>query len=181
MSTSFFTVHARADRQGSANRASNLVVLYLGIAWASSSSVCSSQRITPPTHQKVQGALTPLLLLCHVWQVFVPQRSRDALTSPCCFIGLVLALTTNHGRTRFNPNVSAWYCSGLSCSRSAIASYLPLLVLLSSLQIYAGGKVCLSILGTWRGTAGEQCKDRPVGLDSFCSSCSQANTFFVRL
>ncbi|KAG0309367.1 hypothetical protein BGZ98_003162 [Dissophora globulifera] len=38
----------------------------------------------------------------------------------------VLALTNNYGRTRFNPN------------------------------IYAGGKVCLSILGTWRGTAGEQ-------------------------
>ncbi|KAG0264627.1 hypothetical protein BG011_006473 [Mortierella polycephala] len=38
----------------------------------------------------------------------------------------VLALTTNHGRTRFNPN------------------------------IYSGGKVCLSILGTWRGNAGEQ-------------------------
>ncbi|ORZ09024.1 ubiquitin-conjugating enzyme/RWD-like protein [Lobosporangium transversale] len=38
----------------------------------------------------------------------------------------VTALTTNHGRTRFNPN------------------------------IYAGGRVCLSILGTWRGNAGEQ-------------------------
>lgn len=35
------------------------------------------------------------------------------------------ALTTNAGRTRFNPN------------------------------IYAEGKVCLSILGTWRGTPGE--------------------------
>ncbi|KAF9582140.1 hypothetical protein BGW38_000592 [Lunasporangiospora selenospora] len=38
----------------------------------------------------------------------------------------VLALTTNNTRTRFNPN------------------------------IYAGGKVCLSILGTWRGNPGEQ-------------------------
>jgi len=37
----------------------------------------------------------------------------------------VRALTTNAGRTRFNPN------------------------------IYAEGKVCLSILGTWRGTPGE--------------------------
>ncbi|KAK9458311.1 ubiquitin-conjugating enzyme/RWD-like protein [Dipodascopsis uninucleata] len=38
----------------------------------------------------------------------------------------VVALTTDGGRTRFNPN------------------------------IYSGGKVCLSILGTWRGEAGEQ-------------------------
>ncbi|KAJ3138755.1 hypothetical protein HK101_003712, partial [Irineochytrium annulatum] len=38
----------------------------------------------------------------------------------------VLALTTSNGRVRFNPN------------------------------IYASGKVCLSILGTWRGEAGEQ-------------------------
>lgn len=36
------------------------------------------------------------------------------------------AKTTNGGRTRFNPN------------------------------IYAGGKVCLSILGTWRGEPGEE-------------------------
>ncbi|KAG0335119.1 hypothetical protein BG000_007766 [Podila horticola] len=42
------------------------------------------------------------------------------------FLHYVLALTTNHGRSRFNPN------------------------------IYAGGKVCLSILGTWHGNAGEQ-------------------------
>ncbi|OZJ06452.1 hypothetical protein BZG36_00613 [Bifiguratus adelaidae] len=39
----------------------------------------------------------------------------------------VTALTTSQGRTRFNPNAS----------------------------IYAGGKVCLSILGTWRGESGE--------------------------
>ncbi|KAI5848998.1 ubiquitin-conjugating enzyme/RWD-like protein [Tricharina praecox] len=38
----------------------------------------------------------------------------------------VIALSTNSGRTRFNPN------------------------------IYAGGKVCLSILGTWRGERGEE-------------------------
>lgn len=38
----------------------------------------------------------------------------------------VTAITTNGGRTRFNPN------------------------------IYAQGKVCLSILGTWRGERGEQ-------------------------
>ncbi|KAL2009439.1 hypothetical protein VTN00DRAFT_5246 [Thermoascus crustaceus] len=38
----------------------------------------------------------------------------------------VKATTTNGGRCRFNPN------------------------------IYAGGKVCLSILGTWRGESGEQ-------------------------
>ncbi|ESA43955.1 ubiquitin-conjugating enzyme E2Z [Neurospora crassa OR74A] len=38
----------------------------------------------------------------------------------------VQATTTNDGRTRFNPN------------------------------IYANGKVCLSILGTWRGERGEQ-------------------------
>ncbi|KAI8848717.1 ubiquitin-conjugating enzyme/RWD-like protein [Chytridium lagenaria] len=38
----------------------------------------------------------------------------------------VLALTTSNGRVRFNPN------------------------------IYASGKVCLSILGTWRGEPGEQ-------------------------
>ena len=38
----------------------------------------------------------------------------------------VTAITTNHGRTRFNPN------------------------------IYAGGKVCLSILGTWRGEPREE-------------------------
>lgn len=38
----------------------------------------------------------------------------------------VLALTTHGGRTRFNPN------------------------------IYSGGKVCLSILGTWRGEPGEE-------------------------
>lgn len=38
----------------------------------------------------------------------------------------VYASTTNHGKTRFNPN------------------------------IYASGKVCLSILGTWRGEPGEQ-------------------------
>ncbi|CCX34868.1 ubiquitin-conjugating enzyme/RWD-like protein [Pyronema domesticum] len=38
----------------------------------------------------------------------------------------VTSLTTNSGRTRFNPN------------------------------IYAGGKVCLSILGTWRGERGEE-------------------------
>jgi ubiquitin-conjugating enzyme E2 Z len=35
-------------------------------------------------------------------------------------------LTTNGGKTRFNPN------------------------------LYADGKVCLSILGTWRGESGEQ-------------------------
>ncbi|KAL5614598.1 hypothetical protein BROUX41_004696 [Berkeleyomyces rouxiae] len=39
---------------------------------------------------------------------------------------VVLSLTTNSGRTRFNPN------------------------------IYSTGKVCLSILGTWRGESGEQ-------------------------
>ncbi|RMJ23166.1 ubiquitin conjugating enzyme [Aspergillus sp. HF37] len=38
----------------------------------------------------------------------------------------VRALTTNHGKCRFNPN------------------------------IYANGKVCLSILGTWTGESGEQ-------------------------
>lgn len=38
----------------------------------------------------------------------------------------VHALTTERGRTRFNPN------------------------------IYANGKVCLSILGTWSGAPGEQ-------------------------
>lgn len=38
----------------------------------------------------------------------------------------VIATTTNGGRCRFNPN------------------------------IYAGGKVCLSILGTWRGERGEE-------------------------
>ncbi|KAL8413977.1 hypothetical protein RB594_005275 [Gaeumannomyces avenae] len=38
----------------------------------------------------------------------------------------VTAITTNGGRTRFNPN------------------------------IYAAGKVCLSILGTWRGERGEE-------------------------
>jgi ubiquitin-conjugating enzyme E2 Z len=38
----------------------------------------------------------------------------------------VTSITTNGGRTRFNPN------------------------------IYAGGKVCLSILGTWRGERGEE-------------------------
>lgn len=38
----------------------------------------------------------------------------------------VNAITTNGGRTRFNPN------------------------------IYAGGRVCLSILGTWRGERGEE-------------------------
>jgi ubiquitin-conjugating enzyme E2 Z len=38
----------------------------------------------------------------------------------------VTAITTNLGQTRFNPN------------------------------IYAGGKVCLSILGTWRGERGEE-------------------------
>lgn len=38
----------------------------------------------------------------------------------------VTCITTNNGRTRFNPN------------------------------IYAGGKVCLSILGTWEGEKGEQ-------------------------
>lgn len=38
----------------------------------------------------------------------------------------VTAITTNSGRTRFNPN------------------------------IYANGKVCLSILGTWRGERGEE-------------------------
>jgi ubiquitin-conjugating enzyme E2 Z len=38
----------------------------------------------------------------------------------------VTAITTNSGRTRFNPN------------------------------IYAGGRVCLSILGTWRGERGEE-------------------------
>ncbi|ORY09471.1 ubiquitin-conjugating enzyme/RWD-like protein [Clohesyomyces aquaticus] len=38
----------------------------------------------------------------------------------------VTAITTNGGRTRFNPN------------------------------IYAGGRVCLSILGTWRGERGEE-------------------------
>uniref|UniRef100_A0A8H7TQV5 Ubiquitin-conjugating enzyme E2 Z n=1 Tax=Bionectria ochroleuca TaxID=29856 RepID=A0A8H7TQV5_BIOOC len=38
----------------------------------------------------------------------------------------VTCVTTNNGRTRFNPN------------------------------IYASGKVCLSILGTWRGESGEQ-------------------------
>ncbi|KAL8772260.1 MAG: hypothetical protein Q9209_002472 [Squamulea sp. 1 TL-2023] len=38
----------------------------------------------------------------------------------------VNAITTNGGRCRFNPN------------------------------IYSGGKVCLSILGTWRGESGEQ-------------------------
>ncbi|KAL1898068.1 hypothetical protein Cpir12675_002087 [Ceratocystis pirilliformis] len=39
---------------------------------------------------------------------------------------VVTSLTTNAGRTRFNPN------------------------------IYSSGKVCLSILGTWRGESGEQ-------------------------
>ncbi|KAK4988068.1 hypothetical protein LTR50_004184 [Elasticomyces elasticus] len=39
---------------------------------------------------------------------------------------VVSAITTNNGNTRFNPN------------------------------IYSCGKVCLSILGTWRGEAGEQ-------------------------
>ncbi|KAF9427500.1 hypothetical protein BGZ76_002322, partial [Entomortierella beljakovae] len=53
---------------------------------------------------------------------FSLQFPKDYPTNP----PKVLALTTNHGRTRFNPN------------------------------IYSGGKVCLSILGTWRGTAGEQ-------------------------
>ncbi|KAF8935789.1 ubiquitin-conjugating enzyme/RWD-like protein [Dissophora ornata] len=53
---------------------------------------------------------------------FSLQFQKDYPTTP----PKVLALTTNHGRTRFNPN------------------------------IYAGGKVCLSILGTWRGNAGEQ-------------------------
>ncbi|KAI1307373.1 hypothetical protein EDD11_004487 [Mortierella claussenii] len=53
---------------------------------------------------------------------FSLQFPRDYPTNP----PKVLSLTTNHGRTRFNPNV------------------------------YAGGKVCLSILGTWRGNAGEQ-------------------------
>ncbi|KAF9954887.1 hypothetical protein BGZ70_010432 [Mortierella alpina] len=53
---------------------------------------------------------------------FSLQFPRDYPTTP----PKVLALTTNHGRSRFNPN------------------------------IYAGGKVCLSILGTWRGNAGEQ-------------------------
>ncbi|KAF9542374.1 hypothetical protein EC957_002109 [Mortierella hygrophila] len=53
---------------------------------------------------------------------FSLQFPRDYPTNP----PKVLALTTNHGRSRFNPN------------------------------IYAGGKVCLSILGTWRGNAGEQ-------------------------
>ncbi|KAG0358763.1 hypothetical protein BGZ54_010296 [Gamsiella multidivaricata] len=53
---------------------------------------------------------------------FSLQFPKDYPTNP----PKVLALTTNHGRTRFNPN------------------------------IYAGGKVCLSILGTWRGNAGEQ-------------------------
>ena len=38
----------------------------------------------------------------------------------------VICITTNHGRTRFNPN------------------------------IYAQGKVCLSILGTWHGEKGEE-------------------------
>jgi ubiquitin-conjugating enzyme E2 Z len=38
----------------------------------------------------------------------------------------IVAITTNGGRTRFNPN------------------------------IYAAGKVCLSILGTWRGERGEE-------------------------
>src|ERR1051326_8181095 len=38
----------------------------------------------------------------------------------------VNAITTNGGRTRFNPN------------------------------IYGNGKVCLSILGTWRGEPGEE-------------------------
>ncbi|RAL13510.1 ubiquitin-conjugating enzyme E2 [Aspergillus homomorphus CBS 101889] len=47
---------------------------------------------------------------------------RDYPTNP----PNVRALTTNCGRTRFNPN------------------------------IYATGKVCLSILGTWRGESGEQ-------------------------
>ncbi|KAK9249076.1 ubiquitin-conjugating enzyme/RWD-like protein [Lipomyces tetrasporus] len=53
---------------------------------------------------------------------FNMQFPRDYPTSP----PKVNAITTNGGRTRFNPN------------------------------IYAGGKVCLSILGTWRGEAGEQ-------------------------
>ncbi|KAK9365760.1 ubiquitin-conjugating enzyme/RWD-like protein [Lipomyces kononenkoae] len=53
---------------------------------------------------------------------FNMQFPRDYPTSP----PKVSAITTNGGRTRFNPN------------------------------IYAGGKVCLSILGTWRGEAGEQ-------------------------
>ncbi|KAK9389348.1 ubiquitin-conjugating enzyme/RWD-like protein [Lipomyces mesembrius] len=53
---------------------------------------------------------------------FNMQFPRDYPTSP----PKVHAITTNGGRTRFNPN------------------------------IYAGGKVCLSILGTWRGEAGEQ-------------------------
>lgn len=38
----------------------------------------------------------------------------------------IVFLTTNGGKTRFNPN------------------------------LYADGKVCLSILGTWRGESGEQ-------------------------
>ncbi|KAF9328721.1 hypothetical protein BG006_008137 [Podila minutissima] len=53
---------------------------------------------------------------------FSLQFPQDYPTTP----PKVLALTTNHGRSRFNPN------------------------------IYAGGKVCLSILGTWHGNAGEQ-------------------------
>ncbi len=38
----------------------------------------------------------------------------------------IVLLTTNGGKTRFNPN------------------------------LYSDGKVCLSILGTWRGESGEQ-------------------------
>jgi ubiquitin-conjugating enzyme E2 Z len=55
----------------------------------------------------------------------------------------VTALTTNNKRTRFNPN------------------------------IYSEGKVCLSILGTWRGNPGEEWSSAQ-GLESvLLSKCSQ--------
>ncbi|PWY65355.1 ubiquitin-conjugating enzyme [Aspergillus sclerotioniger CBS 115572] len=53
---------------------------------------------------------------------FLIKFGREYPTEP----PTVRALTTNRGRTRFNPN------------------------------IYASGRICLSILGTWRGEPGEQ-------------------------
>ncbi|KAF1999449.1 UBC-like protein [Amniculicola lignicola CBS 123094] len=53
---------------------------------------------------------------------FTAKFTREYPTKPPA----VNAITTNSGRTRFNPN------------------------------IYAGGKVCLSILGTWRGERSEE-------------------------
>ncbi|KAF2806704.1 UBC-like protein [Mytilinidion resinicola] len=53
---------------------------------------------------------------------FAVKFGREYPTKPPA----VTAVTTNSGRTRFNPN------------------------------IYSGGKVCLSILGTWRGERGEE-------------------------